>query len=198
MRGKLRILLIDNYDSFTYNLLHYLQKTGAAVRVLRNDATGLEEAAVSADALVISPGPSSPKNAGNCFDLVKKLIHKKPILGVCLGMQIINEVVGGQTVKAPYPVHGKTCRISLSTRDDLFKNLPRRIQVARYHSLMCGNLPEKLQLLAVYGSVPMAFRYGKWPVWGVQFHPESFLTPRGQTIINNFVEKVYELVESNR
>lgn len=195
-RGRMRILLIDNYDSFTYNLLHYLQISGAAVEVMRNDSLGVEDAAKVADALVISPGPSSPRNAGLSFRIVRRHLTDKPVLGVCLGMQIINEVLGGKTVKAPYPVHGKTCRISVDGGDDLFRGLPSQIQVARYHSLMCGEVPAELKLLAVYRTVPMAFRYGNLPVWGVQFHPESFLTPQGQKIINNFVETVHELAEN--
>ncbi len=188
----MKILLIDNYDSFTFNLSHYLRKAGAEVVVLRNDHFDLFNQAAKAQALVISPGPSSPGNSGESPQIVKRFFKEKPILGVCLGMQIINEVFGGTTLRAPYPVHGKQCRISVLHQQNIFSGLPEQILAARYHSLICGSLGQNLLLTAKYRSIFMAFQHRFLPVFGVQFHPESFLTPRGQQIINNFIGIVHE------
>ncbi len=182
-----RLLLIDNYDSFTFNLLHYLVKAGQTVHVVRNDHPKLLSMATDYDAIVISPGPSSPANSGFSKVAVAQFYQKKPILGVCLGMQVINEVFGGSTIRAPYPVHGKTSNIRLITDSVIFKELDCVQTVGRYHSLICGNIPPALELTAMGDCVPMAFQHREYPVFGLQFHPESFLTENGFQMIGNFI-----------
>ncbi len=186
------ILLIDNYDSFTFNLYHYLQQSGAQVQVLPNDSAQLKSAAQAAQGLVLSPGPSSPQNSGKAMEIFLKFFNQKPVLGVCLGMQIINEALGGKTVPASQPVHGKACMVTQLRPTPIFRQLPERFKAARYHSLICSQIPPVLQVTARAGNVPMAFQHQRLPVFGVQFHPESFLTPRGLQIIKNFVQVVHE------
>ncbi len=186
-----KILLIDNFDSFTFNLADYLQQAQAVVKVLRNDDPTLIDEAKQSDALVVSPGPSTPGNAGQSPQLVERFYPQKPILGVCLGMQIINEVFGGRTCRAPAPVHGKTATLSLVNPSPILQNLPGHFAAARYHSLVCTDIPDCLEISAVYQQIPMAFRLRDYPVYGVQFHPESFLTEYGHAIIQNFVDEVH-------
>ncbi|APF19450.1 anthranilate synthase component II [Caldithrix abyssi] len=186
------ILLIDNYDSFTYNLYHYLVRAGARAVVKLNDDPRLAEHAAEADGLVISPGPSRPENAGTTPQIVKAFYDQKPLLGVCLGMQIINEVLGGKTIRSQTPVHGQSCRVKIIHPSPLFAGLPATFQAARYHSLICSDIPPELRLTSVYKTAPMSFEHRHLPLFGVQFHPESFLTPRGLQIIENFVRMVHD------
>ncbi len=187
------LLVIDNYDSFTYNLVQYLGELGEDPRVIRNDAIGVDEiGALGATAIVISPGPKTPAEAGICIPLIKKYGATIPILGVCLGHQAIGEAYGGRVVRAPRGVmHGKTSRV---THDgtELFKGVPSPLEVMRYHSLVVesSSLPKSLVVTATAvddASEIHAVKHASHPVWGVQFHPESILTQHGKLILENFL-----------
>jgi anthranilate synthase component 2 len=188
------VLVIDNYDSFTYNLVQYLGELGAEVRVVRNDAVSLEAvAAAKADQIVISPGPGRPEHAGVTMDVVRRLGQTTPILGVCLGHQAIGAVFGGQVVRACVPMHGKTSTIEHDGRG-VFKGLSGPFIASRYHSLVVAaeGLPSDLEVSARTredGAI-MGLRHRTWPVHGVQFHPESILTGEGHRILRNFLEHV--------
>jgi anthranilate synthase component 2 len=184
---KPRILLIDNYDSFTYNLDHYLQQAGAVVTVRLNDACELLSLIPLCDGVVISPGPSSPAHSGLSAEAIRQSCHNKALLGVCLGMQIINEVFGGQTIRAPYPVHGKVSTIRQAGKSALFDGVPPVFNAARYHSLVCAGVKTPLQVSAWHEAIPMALEHERLPLFGLQFHPESFLTEYGRLFIDNFV-----------
>lgn len=184
------ILIIDNYDSFTYNLVHYFAVSGIQVNVLYPHSAKINEVAARSDAIVISPGPSHPANATSTIRLIKSYFHTKPMFGVCLGMQILNEVLGGTTKKAHFPVHGKTAKIELDLHSPLFKGIPSQIKVARYHSLTCDSIAPSLDVIAHYNKIVMALQHTKYPVFGVQFHPESFLSECGQVIIDNFIRMI--------
>lgn len=190
--SEINLLLIDNYDSFTYNLQHYLLMAGAKVQVLFNDDLKLKNEATKFDGLVISPGPSRPEKAGYAMEIFRACASQLPILGVCLGMQIINQALGGKTIRAEKPVHGKAFSVHQIAPSPLFAGLPSSFKAARYHSLICDQIPEELEVTAVYRNIPMAFQHTQWPVYGVQFHPESFLTRDGLKIIKNFVSIVHE------
>ena len=187
------LLVIDNYDSFTYNLVQYLGELGENPRVIRNDAIGVDEiGALGATAIVISPGPKTPAEAGICIPVIKRYGAEIPILGVCLGHQAIGEAYGGRVVRAPRGVmHGKTSRV----RHDgtgLFEGIPSPLEVMRYHSLVVesASLPTALQVTATAVDDPTeihAMRHKTHPVWGVQFHPESILTQHGKGILRNFL-----------
>jgi anthranilate synthase/aminodeoxychorismate synthase-like glutamine amidotransferase len=187
------LLVIDNYDSFTYNLVQYLGELGEEPRVIRNDAIGMDEVgALGATAIVISPGPKTPAEAGICIPLIKKYGATIPILGVCLGHQAIGEAYGGKVVRAPRGVmHGKTSRV-LHDGTGLFEGIPSPLEVMRYHSLVveAGSLPAALKVTAtaVDDSTEIhAMQHNSHPVWGVQFHPESTLTQHGKRILANFL-----------
>jgi anthranilate synthase/aminodeoxychorismate synthase-like glutamine amidotransferase len=187
------LLVIDNYDSFTYNLVQYLGELGEEPRVIRNDAIGVDEVgALGATAIVISPGPKTPAEAGICIPLIKKYGATIPILGVCLGHQAIGEAYGGKVVRAPRGVmHGKTSRV-LHDGTGLFEGIPSPLEVMRYHSLVveAGSLPAALKVTAtaVDDSTEIhAMQHNSHPVWGVQFHPESTLTQHGKRILANFL-----------
>ena len=182
-------LLIDNYDSFTYNLWHYLGELGAEVTVKRNDALSAEEAlALKPQGIVISPGPSDPDHAGICLELIAKAGHV-PILGVCLGHQAIGQAFGGKIVRAARVMHGKTSQISHDGRG-MFTGLPNPFQATRYHSLLIerSSVPACLEITAESpdGEI-MAVRHSSLPIEGVQFHPESFLTTSGKDLLRNFL-----------
>jgi anthranilate synthase/aminodeoxychorismate synthase-like glutamine amidotransferase len=183
------ILLIDNYDSFTYNLAHLFQELGADVTVVRNDkidAEGAERLAPSH--LVISPGPGRPEGAGATLDIVRRLGSRVPTLGVCLGHQAIVEVYGGEVGQARRLVHGKASQIEHDGRG-LFAGLPAPLEGGRYHSLAAVRVPDELEVCATTddGEV-MAVRHRELPVDGIQFHPESVLTPDGAQLARNFLE----------
>lgn len=184
------VLLIDNYDSFTYNLVHYFETLGADMKIVRNDAATAEELfAMSPKAVVISPGPSSPKNAGVCVDFIKKYAGKVPIFGVCLGMQSIGYAFGADIVLARRTIHGKT---SMVTHDStgVFRGMPNPIEVVRYHSLAVAEntLPKCLRVTArAEDGEVMGIRHTDFLVEGVQFHPESIMTFGGKRMLENFL-----------
>jgi anthranilate synthase/aminodeoxychorismate synthase-like glutamine amidotransferase len=184
------ILLVDNYDSFTYNLAHLFGELGVEVVVRRNDAIGADEAGrLGATHLVISPGPGRPADAGSTLDIVRCLAPDMPTLGVCLGHQAIVEAFGGEIGAARELVHGKSCTVRHDGRG-LFAGLPDELEVGRYHSLAATTVPEDLEISASAddGEI-MAVRHRELPVDGVQFHPESVLTPLGREIARNFLER---------
>ena len=185
------IVLIDNYDSFTYNLVQYIGAVEPDIRVIRNDACTPEEIeAMKPDAIVISPGPGKPSEAGICIEAIQYFKDKVPILGVCLGHQAICEAFGGTVSYAKELMHGKSSVAQILEESPLFKNLGTEMQVARYHSLAAirDTLPEELKITAVTddGEI-MEVEHRDYPVYGLQFHPESVLTPKGMTLIENFL-----------
>jgi anthranilate synthase component II len=182
------ILLIDNYDSFTYNLAHLFGELGSEVVVRRNDAIDLDEAERLAPShLVVSPGPGRPSSAGVSVELVRRLGPTTPTLGVCLGHQAVVEAFGGEVGQAKRLVHGKASEISHDGRG-LFSGLPERFDAGRYHSLAVTRVPDCLEVSATCDEV-MAVRHRELPVDGVQFHPESVLTPVGPELARNFLER---------
>lgn len=184
------LLLIDNYDSFVFNLARYFQRLGQEIHVVRNDA--VDVAAVRRmrpSALVLSPGPCGPNEAGCSLELVRELHAETPILGVCLGHQTIGAAFGGRIVRASRPMHGRASQIEHDGRE-LFENLPQPMPVGRYHSLVVqpATLPDCLEVTAQTASgAIMALRHRGYPVWGVQFHPESVLTEGGHQLLANFL-----------
>lgn len=185
------ILLIDNYDSFTFNLVQYFGDLGAAVDVRRNDDISVDEALeMQPEAFVISPGPSDPDHAGICLDLIGAAMEDNiPLLGVCLGHQCIGQALGGRVVRAPIPMHGKVSNIS-HTGKSLFSGLPSPLQAARYHSLIVdrGSMPEDLDITAESeDGLVMAVMHREKPLHGVQFHPESIATDQGRAMLKNFM-----------
>lgn len=188
------VLIIDNYDSFTYNLVQYLGEMGTELTIVRNDkitVDGIRTLAPSA--IVISPGPCTPKEAGVSVPLIKELYKEIPILGVCLGHQSIGEAFGGDVIKAPSVVHGKTSMV-LHRGEGIFKNIPDRFQAARYHSLVIkpSTMPPMLHVTAATeDGVVMGVQHTVYPVFGVQFHPESIATEHGKTLLRNFVQRLY-------
>lgn len=188
------ILLIDNYDSFSYNLYQLIGQVDSDIQVSRNDKITVDEIAeLSPDAIILSPGPGKPENAGICVDVVREFHDKIPILGVCLGHQAICTAFGGNVSHAKRLMHGKSSKISLDY-DFIFKGLPAEITVGRYHSLSLveDTLPDCLEIIskAKDDREVMAVKHKDYNVYGLQFHPESILTPDGLTIIENFMEKV--------
>jgi anthranilate synthase component 2 len=187
----MRVTLIDNYDSFTFNLVHYMGELGADVTVWRNDEISVEEALdEEPDALVLSPGPCTPNEAGICLDLVRAAGATKPILGVCLGHQAIGQVFGGRVVRAPVPMHGKISRVSHNARG-LFRGVNGPFHATRYHSLVIdrATAPEDLEITAeADDGLIMAVSHRDRPVHGVQFHPESIASEHGRTILKNFLD----------
>ena len=189
------LLVIDNYDSFTYNLVQYLGELGADLTVRRNDAVTVEEVGELAPAgIVLSPGPCAPAQAGVTVDVIRAWGATTPILGVCLGHQAIGEAYGGKVVRANRAVHGKTSRIA-HDNSELFSGVPSPMEVGRYHSLTVerASLPYSLRVTATAENDPMeihALRHAEHPVWGVQFHPESVLTPDGKRLLRNFLDLV--------
>jgi para-aminobenzoate synthetase component II len=184
------ILLLDNYDSFTYNLAQILGQMGQELVVRRNDRITLEEiAGMSPERIVISPGPCTPREAGISVDLIRQFAREVPILGVCLGHQAIGEAFGGRVVRAPRLMHGKTSEIRHDGKT-VFRGLPQRFAATRYHSLMVerGSLPRCLAISAeADDGVIMGLRHREYPVEGVQFHPESVLTTPGEKLLANFL-----------
>ena len=185
------IVLIDNYDSFSYNLYQLIGKYDADIHVYRNDKITVDELdALQPDAIILSPGPGKPSDAGICEEVVKKLYTKYPILGVCLGHQAICEAFGATVTYAKQMMHGKTSEIQISPESRILKGLKEPVTVARYHSLAAkkSTLPSILKVTALTdeGEV-MAVEHENYPVYGVQFHPESILTPEGKTMLKNFI-----------
>lgn len=184
------ILIIDNYDSFTYNLVQYFGELGAEIKVVRNDQITLEEiAALAPERIVVSPGPCTPNQAGISLDVIRTFGPTIPILGVCLGHQAIGQVYGAAVVRAPYLMHGKTSPVS-HNGDPLFDGLPSPFTATRYHSLIVQDegLPDCLEVTArTADGLIMAMRHKEYPVYGVQFHPESILTEGGKRLLQNFL-----------
>ena len=186
------ILLIDNYDSFVYNLYQFIAVEDPDVRLVRNDRITPEEAlSMEPDAIVISPGPGKPSDAGVCIELIRQLKGRIPILGVCLGHQAIGEAFGATVTHASRLMHGKTSLLTDVADDIIFKGIKKPVQVARYHSLSVqeSTLPEELEVTARSddGEI-MAMRHREYPIYGLQFHPESVMTPEGSAMIRNFLE----------
>ena len=191
------LLMLDNYDSFTYNLVQYLQSLGAEVKVVRNDAMTVDEIETLApERIVISPGPGTPDQAGVTLEMIERLGPHTPILGVCLGHQSIGQVYGGDVIRAKTIMHGKTSRIRHQGKG-VFAGLPDAYEATRYHSLVVdrNTLPDSLEVTAWTeyedGSFEeiMGLRHREFPVEGVQFHPESILTEHGHALLKNFLEK---------
>ena len=191
------LLMIDNYDSFTYNLVQYLQSLGAEVKVVRNDAMTVDEIAkLAPERIVISPGPCTPNEAGVSLDIIERLGANTPILGVCLGHQSIGQAYGGNVIRAGRIMHGKTSRIRHEGKG-VFAGLPDAYEATRYHSLVVerSSLPVALEVTAWTenedGSIEeiMGLRHREYPVEGVQFHPESILTEHGHALLKNFLER---------
>jgi anthranilate synthase/aminodeoxychorismate synthase-like glutamine amidotransferase len=183
------VLLIDNYDSFTYNLAQFLGQMGEKLEVRRNDQITLAQiAAKKPQRIVISPGPGEPQNAGICVDVIREFTGKIPILGVCLGHQAIGYAFGGNVVRAPSLMHGKTSRIH-HDRKTIFRKLPQDFVATRYHSLIVQKkgLPRELEVSAETDGLIMGLRHRKLPLEGVQFHPESVLTEVGMQMLRNFL-----------
>jgi anthranilate synthase/aminodeoxychorismate synthase-like glutamine amidotransferase len=186
------VLVIDNYDSFTFNLVQYLGELGAHIRVLRNDQASVDEiASTRPDHIVISPGPGRPEEAGVTMGVIERLGERTPILGVCLGHQAIGAVFGGRVVRAATPMHGKTSIVEHDGRG-VFAGIGGPFAASRYHSLVVAgeNLPPDLEVAARTreDGIVMALRHRRWPLHGVQFHPESILTGEGRTILRNFLK----------
>ena len=183
-------LLIDNYDSFTYNLYHFLGELGAEVSVKRNDAIGADEAlALDPQGIVLSPGPCDPDRAGICLDLIAAAAGKVPILGVCLGHQAVGQVFGGKVVRAAAPMHGKLSRIS-HRGTGVFADLPSPLSATRYHSLVVEreSLPKVLEITAeTEDGIVMGLAHRDLPIYGVQFHPESIASEHGHALLRNFL-----------
>jgi anthranilate synthase component 2 len=185
------VTLIDNYDSFTFNLAHYLGALGAEVSVWRNDAISIADVlAGRPDAIVLSPGPGVPNDAGICLDLIRAAKSSIPVLGVCLGHQAIGEVCGGRVVRAPLPMHGKLSRISHNSRG-VFRGINGPFQATRYHSLIVerAGAPDELEITAeTDDGLIMGVSHRDLPLHGVQFHPESILSEHGSRILQNFLD----------
>ncbi|MEP9347381.1 aminodeoxychorismate/anthranilate synthase component II [Xanthobacter sp. KR7-225] len=185
------VTLIDNYDSFTYNLVHYLGELGAKVTVHRNDAVTVADVlAEQPDAIVLSPGPCTPNEAGICLDLIAKAGDTVPIFGVCLGHQAIGQVFGGDVVRAPTPMHGKMSEIHHEGKS-VFRGLNRAFQATRYHSLIVEreSLPQALEVTAeTADGLIMGLAHRRLPIHGVQFHPESIASENGHALIKNFLD----------
>ncbi len=187
----LKVLLLDNYDSFTYNLYQYLGELGAETTVLRNDALGVADALRRGDdRIVISPGPGTPDEAGISLELVRACAGRVPLLGVCLGHQALGQAFGGRVVRAPSLMHGKTSEIRHDGHG-LFRGLPSPFSATRYHSLVVAreSVPEELEVTAwTDDGLVMGLRHRRYPLHGVQFHPESILTAPGKDLLRRFLE----------
>ena len=189
------LLLIDNYDSFTYNLVHFLGELGAEVKVVRNDKITADEAlAMKPDSIVLSPGPCDPDKAGICLELVEKAAGEVPIMGVCLGHQTIGQIYGGDVVRAPTLMHGKMSTVHHDGKG-VFKGLNKDFEATRYHSLVVdpATLPESLDVTArTDDGIIMGLQHKTHPVHGVQFHPESIASEHGHALLKNFLDMAAE------
>ena len=185
---KNKVLVIDNYDSFTYNLVHYMEDLDFDVTVVRNDEFSMDFVE-NFDKILISPGPGIPDEAGQTKELIKRFYSKKSIMGVCLGHQAIGEVFGGKLKNLDNVFHGVATEIEIISEDKLFNGIPKKIKVGRYHSWVVEKLNKNLEVLAhdFDGNI-MALRHKDHKVWGVQFHPESILTEFGKDILKNWLE----------
>jgi len=186
------ILLIDNYDSFSYNLYQLIGSYNSDIKVIRNNEYTVKQTEeLKPSAIVISPGPGKPKEAGICEEVIKYYTGKLPILGICLGHQAISEAFGAKITYADKIMHGKTSEITIKNDIQIFKGLPCRVTVGRYHSLISdiGTIPDCLEIIAkTDDNIVMAVKHKEYNVYGLQFHPESILTPHGNIMIKNFLE----------
>jgi anthranilate synthase component II len=186
----MRLLVIDNYDSFTYNLVHFLGELGGESEVWRNDKITLDQvAAIAPEAIVLSPGPATPDTAGICLSLIERLAPTTPILGVCLGHQALGQAMGGEVIRAPHLMHGKTSKINHSGKG-LFRGLNSGFEATRYHSLIVRpqSLPDVLEVTAsTDDGLIMGMQHRHYPSHGVQFHPESIASENGHAILQNFL-----------
>lgn len=185
------ILLVDNYDSFTYNLYQYITELGVEVTVARNDKITMDDIhSLNPEAIVISPGPKTPSEAGISERVIEEFHKTVPILGVCLGHQAIGEVFGGKITKAPIPMHGKISQI-IHNGKSIFDSMPVPFPATRYHSLVVANdkFPELLEIIAwTADNIVMGLKHRDYPTVGVQFHPESIMTENGKTLLKNFID----------
>lgn len=186
------ILLIDNYDSFSYNLYQMIGEINPDIKVIRNDEMSVEEIEkLNPSRIILSPGPGRPVDAGICEEVIEKLGGKIPIMGVCLGHQAICEVYGATITYAPALMHGKQSEVTIMGKSRLFRGLAEKIKVARYHSLVADKetIPAELKITAITadGEI-MAVEHNTYPVYGLQFHPESILTPEGKKMLQNFID----------
>jgi len=187
------ILMIDNYDSFTYNIVQYCLELGADLKVIRNDELTVQEIKdLNPQKIIISPGPATPNDAGVCLDVIKSFSDTTPILGICLGHQSIAQVFGGEVIRAPKMMHGKTSKIKVLCEDKLFDNLPREMTETRYHSLTVNkdNLPTNIIVTSksLDDDEIMSLKIKDKDIYGVQFHPESVMSEYGHEIIDNFLK----------
>ncbi len=183
------LLLLDNYDSFTYNLYDYFVRCGAVIEVVRNDAINIDTIGSKYTGIVLSPGPGEPINSGKMMDIIHRYHGKLPFFGVCLGMQAIGLYFGAELVKANYPMHGKTSKLNFFENHPLFKDMQKPLHVCRYHSLVLQNIEHTdLEILArTEQNEPMALTHKFLPIWAVQFHPEAILTLQGLKMIENWL-----------
>ncbi len=187
----MNLLVVDNFDSFTYMLVDYLQQAGATCRVVRNNESWSRLTDAPVDAVVLSPGPGVPKQAGRLLDVIAYYYQQVPILGVCLGHQALGEFFGANLTRAEKPMHGKVSPIRIVADDVLWQGLPEGFDVTRYHSLVLTDLPAQLETIALAGpDEVMAMRHRTLPLWGVQFHPEAELTQHGLRLIKNWIDFV--------
>ncbi|QOG12061.1 anthranilate synthase component II [Arcobacter sp. FWKO B] len=187
------ILMIDNYDSFTYNIVQYCLELGADLKVIRNDELSIEEIeALNPEKIIISPGPATPNEAGVCLDVIKYFADKVPILGICLGHQAIGQAFGGDVVRAPNMMHGKTSQIEVVNPSCIFEGLPKEFTQTRYHSLIVDKktMPDIIEPLAFSkdDNELMALKIKGKNIYGVQFHPESVMSQYGKEILKNFLD----------
>jgi anthranilate synthase component 2 len=187
------ILMIDNYDSFTYNIVQYCTELGADLKVVRNDEVTIDDIRkMNPEKIIISPGPATPNEAGVSLEIVEKLGEEKPLLGICLGHQTIAQAYGGEIVEAENMMHGKTSQIRVEEESDIFREIPHNFTATRYHSLVVNreNLPEKIEPLAWSeddGEL-MALKVKDLPIYGIQFHPESIMSQYGHEMLDNFLK----------
>lgn len=183
------MILIDNYDSFTYNIVQYLEELGIQPKIYENDKITIEELKkIKFNSIIISPGAGTPDTAGISMQVINEFYKTKKILGICLGHQCIAQFFGGKVIKSPNPTHGKTSQIFFKQKSKLFKDIPEGFNATRYHSLIVENLPECLKATAqTKDNIIMALEHQKLPIYGVQFHPEAILTEYGHKILENFI-----------
>lgn len=183
------MILIDNYDSFTYNIVQYLEELGIQPKIYENDKITIEELKkIKFNSIIISPGAGTPDTAGISMQVINEYYKTKKILGICLGHQCIAQFFGGKVIKSPNPTHGKTSQIFFKQECKLFKDIPEGFNATRYHSLIVENLPECLKATAqTKDNIIMALEHQKLPIYGVQFHPEAILTEYGHKILENFI-----------
>lgn len=183
------MILIDNYDSFTYNIVQYLEELGIQPKIYENDKITIEELKkIKFNSIIISPGAGTPDTAGISMQVINEFYKTKKILGICLGHQCIAQFFGGKVIKSQNPTHGKTSQIFFKQKSKLFKDIPEGFNATRYHSLIVENLPECLKATAhTKYNIIMALEHRKLPIYGVQFHPEAILTEYGHKILENFI-----------